>query len=463
MSKKVSRRQFLGEAPCLAVGTATLFSSLINLKTLNALVGSTTLGDDYKALVCVLLAGGNDSYNMLVPRGDGEYAQYANIRSNQAIPQEDLLAINPLTSDGKEYGLHPAMTGLQQLFEAGNLAMVSNVGTLVEPTTKAAYYNQSVQVPLGLLSHSDQVMHWQTCIPQDRTNIGWGGRMADIVKDMNSNQDISMNISIGGNNLFQRGEEIVEFAVNNTGGVAILGYDNPDPFLQLMTADVNSMLNQQYMDVYKDAYSGVLKRSIDSNEQFNAAIEGVAPFATQFSANNFSQDMRMIAQSIAARDTLGFKRQIFFVQIGGFDNHDELLNNQNALLGVVSNGLSEFYAATEELGLEDCVTTFTISDFARTLTSNGNGTDHAWGGNAIVMGGAVRGKDIYGQYPDLAINGDLDIGNSGVLIPTTSADEYFSEMALWFGISPTDLSLVLPNVGNFFDPLSGSTPLGFLV
>ena len=201
----------------------------------------------------------------------------------------------------------------------------------------------------------------------------------------------------------------------------------------MMTEDITDMMNKQYEDVFMDSYSGVLKRSVESNEVFNDAVENVA-LNTQFSNSQLAQRMQMIARSIAARDTLGAKRQIFFVDIGGFDNHDELINAHAALMATVDDALTSFYAATEEMGVSDCVTTFTISDFARTLTSNGNGTDHAWGGNSIVMGGAVKGKNFYGDYPVLSLGNNLEIGG-GILIPTTSADEYFAEIALWFGIS----------------------------
>jgi len=463
MSKnKFSRRRFLGTVPCMALGTTTLYSSLINLKAMSNMVYSNSMGDDYKALVCILLSGGNDSYNMIVPRSQSAYNEYAATRSNQALAQNDLLAINPETTDGRDFGIHPALTGVQQLFESGRLAFVSNVGTLIEHATKEAILGNTARLPLGLLSHSDQQMHWQTAFPQDRTSTGWGGKMADILKSLNSSDQVSMNISLGGNNIFQRGEDIVEYAINNDGGVAIEGWGNPDPFLSLMTEDVTDMVNREYEDLFKDAYTGILKRSIDSNEIFNEAIAGINPLLTPFSQTNLSQNMRMIAQSIAAREDLGAKRQIFFIDFGGFDNHDELLNNHNDLLGVLDAALSEFYAATEELGVSDCVTTFTISDFARTLSSNGNGTDHAWGGNAMVMGGAVRGKEMYGNYPVLGLGSELELGG-GILIPTTSADEYFAELALWFGISPNDLSQVLPNIANFYSPSSGEAPLGFLV
>lgn len=461
---KYSRRDFIGAAPCLALGTTTLFSSLINLKAINALMGTTPIvGGEYKALVCILLSGGNDSYNMVVPRSDNEYSEYAAVRSNLAIPQNELLPITPNTTDGREYGLHPSMTGLQGLFQQGNAAFVNNVGTLVEPVTKPEIENQSVKLPLGLLSHIDQAMHWQTAFPQERTSTGWGGKMADILKSMNTNDEVSMNISLGGNNIFQRGEEVSEFAINNDGGVSVFGYGNPEPFLELMTTDINSMNNKEYEDVFKDSYKGVLKRSIESNEFFNQSIESVNDLNTQFSNSNISKDLRMVAQSIAARNNLGAKRQIFFVQLGGFDTHDDNGSNKHAeLLLNLDNALSEFYAATEELGVSDCVTTYTISDFARTLTSNGNGTDHAWGGNTIVIGGAVKGKEMYGDYPIIGLNTNLELGG-GVLLPTTAADQYFAEIALWFGISPNDLSLILPNIGNFYDVSSNDAPLGFLV
>jgi len=459
---KYSRRKFMGSLPCLALGTSTLYNSLINLKAMNAIMGSTsTAGGDYKALVFLQMSGGNDSYNMLIPRGDAEYTEYAEVRSNLAIAQDQILPINPDETDGREFGLHPSLTGLRDIFESGRAAFVSNVGTLVEPVTKPGLQQGNVKVPLGLLSHSDQVMHWQTAFPQDRTTLGWGGKMADILKSMNEDIGVSMNISLGGNNLFQRGETVTEYAINASGGVSIVGFDFNEPFFNLMKDDVTDMMSQNYEDIFRASYNGVLKRSVESNEVFNLAIEG-AEVSTQFSNTNLSQKMQMVARSIASREQLGVKRQIFYVDIGGFDNHDELINNHSQLMRVVDDALSEFYAATIELGVSDCVTTFTISDFARTLTSNGNGTDHAWGGNAIVLGGAVNGKKMYGDYPALSLNSDLELGG-GIILPTTSADEYFAEIALWFGISPNDLSQIFPNIGNFYDVASGSNPLGFMV
>ncbi len=465
MSKnKFSRRDFIGTMPCMAIGTTTLFSSLINLKAINTIMNSTSVAaGDYKALVCVLLSGGNDSFNMLVPRGNAEYGEYAAVRSNLAIPQQSLLPITSTKSDGRTYGLNPNLPKIKGLFDNGNMAFISNVGTLVEPATKAGIDNKTVKVPLGLLSHSDQVMHWQTAFPQERVGKGWGGKMADILKSQNAANGVSMNISLGGNNVFQRGDTVTEYAINNDGGVSILGYNVQLPFFEVMTEDVNDILNKQYEDVFKDSYKGVLKRSVESNETFNQAVANVPEFVTQFSQSNLSENLKMVAKTIAARNDLGAKRQIFFVELGGFDNHDELINNHGNLMGILDNAFSEFYAATEEMGISDCITTYTISDFSRTLTSNGNGTDHAWGGNAMVMGGAVKGKNMYGDYPILDLGSDVNLDNRGILMPTTGADEYFAELALWFGISPNDLSLILPNIGNFYDVGSSNAPMGFLL
>lgn len=462
MSKRnISRRAFLGEASCAAIGTTTLFSSILNLGMASALskpMSPSTNG--YKAMVCILLSGGNDSFNMLIPTG-AEYNEYSSIRTNLAIPQNDILGLNPLTP-GIQLGVHPDMPEIQNLFQQGKVAFISNVGTLVEPTTKQQIIDNAVQLPLGLLSHADQAMQWQTSIPQERSNVGWGGRIADIMQSMNTNQDISMNISLSGNNVFQNGNTAYAYTINNTTGSAeVIGYDEPDVFHQLMTSGVNSLLNQQYQDVFRQSYANLAKSAINSSGEFNDAISTTPDFNTQFSANNLSQNMRMIARTIASQSELGMERQTFFINLGGFDNHDELLNNQSALLSQLSTALNEFYNALDEVNMNDCVTTFTISDFARTMTSNGNGTDHAWGGNVMVMGDAVNGQEVYGSYPELALGSDLEVGG-GIYIPTTSADEYFAELALWFGVSPFDLPVILPNIGNFYNVGGGGNPIGFM-
>ena len=460
----ISRRKFIGDT-CAALGYTTLFSSLINLKAMAASAmnnSALTFGGDYKALVCVLLGGGNDSFNMLIPKGDSEYGEYAISRSNLAIPQNDILRINPNTSDGRVFGLHPSIPDMQQLFESGNLAFLANVGTLIEPSSKTDVLNGVVKTPLGLFSHADQIQQWQTGRPHERTNTGWGGKIADLVQSMNSNQNISMNISLQGSNIFQRGDQITPYTISNNGSIGINGYGESGYFNELKTAALNSMLERDYQDIFKNAYKETIKTSNDANLEFQAAIDTILEFSAPLpEMNNLAAQLRMVAKTIASRDTLGFSRQIFFVQIGGWDHHDELLINQSNKLEQVNQALKYFNDVMTELNVNDCVTTFSISDFARTLTSNGNGTDHAWGGNAFMMGGAVNGKEIYGNYPSLALNSD-DSFRDGVMIPTTAADSYMAELALWFGVPASELQTVLPNISNFYDTASNEPPIGFM-
>ena len=466
-NQSISRRRFLGTAGCAAMGTTTFFSTLFNMRLMGAAASSSmdnawNKPNDYKALVCILLAGGNDSFNMLVPRSIGEYNEYAKTRSNLALDRNALLPLNPTTYSRQDLGLHPSMPEVQELFEAKKLAFVSNVGTLIEPVTKPQFQSESVKLPLGLFSHSDQIAHWQTSVPQERSAIGWGGRLADLLQSMNDNRNISMNISLSGKNVFQAGNETVEYTISpsGTGSIGIHGYEGASLIDQIKTTAVNNLLEQEYQDIFKESYKEVIKSSQDSHKLFSSAISNVN-LGFNFSPNRFSQSLAMIAKTIGARQTLGFSRQTFFVTFGGWDHHDEVLDNQQAMLEIVSKGLGEFQSAIDQLALSDQVTTFSISDFGRTLTSNGNGTDHGWGGNVIVMGGGVKGGDIYGVYPSLALNTNLDVGG-GVLIPTTSTDEYFAELSRWFGVSNNDLPLILPNVGNFYNLNAEGGPLGFM-
>ncbi|MGV6832351.1 MAG: DUF1501 domain-containing protein [bacterium] len=459
-----SRRKFLGQS-CAALGYTTLFSSLINLRAMAAAAAdnSTTVASgNYKALVCLMLAGGNDSFNMLMPKGDNEYAEYALTRSNLAIAQNDIRQINPITNDGRIFGVHPGMADMQQLFEMGNLAFACNVGTLIEPSTKTQILDGVVQTPLGLFSHADQIQQWQTGRPHERSTIGWGGRIADLIQSTNTNQNISMNISLQGSNVFQQGNEIIPYAISPNGSVGLNGYGEQNVFDQLRTDAIDSMLDRDYQDVYKNTYRNTIKSSNNASVEFQAGIDAVNDFTTPHPESNpLADQLRMVAKTIAARDTLSFQRQIFFVQLGGWDHHDELLINHTNHLTLVNDAVKYFSDLMDELGTQDCVTTYSLSDFGRTLTSNGNGTDHAWGGNAFMMGGAVNGQEFYGDYPTLALNSDLDL-NNGILVPTTAADMYIAELALWFGVAPSDLSMILPNISNFYDTSSGISPLGFM-
>ena len=287
--------------------------------------------------------------------------------------------------------------------------------------------------------------------------------MADLLNSMNSNRNVSMNISLAGTNIFQYGETLVEFAIDPfDGSPGIVGYDPLSTgFDRNRTEGIDLLLGVEHSDIYKKTYTDILKRSLEGSIEFRAAMEQIGNLNTFFSDNRISQSFKRITEVIMARDILGFKRQIFFVRMGGWDMHGELLNAHERSLTVVDKALGEFANGLDEIGMFDAVTTFTISDFGRTLTSNGNGSDHAWGGNALVMGGAVKGGDMYGVYPSLALGGALDVHN-GVLIPTTANDSYFAELALWFGVSPSDLSTLFPNIGNFYDPGSSTAPLGFM-
>lgn len=460
--KILSRRSFISKS-CAAVGYTTLFSSLINTRAIAAAVAgnSSRASGDYKALVMLMLHGGNDSYNMLIPRGNLEYNEYANTRSNLAISQSELLAINPITSDGRLFGLHPALSDLQQLFENNHLAFISNIGTLVEPATKDEIYNNSVKTPLGLFSHSDQQQQWHTGRPHERGNKGWGGRIADLTHSLNSNSNISMNISLQGINLFQYGDTVIPYVINNEGSIGLRDYNSGDYFSQLRRTALDSMLQHDYQDVFKNTYAETVKTSNDASVEFQQAIDSVPEFAAPFIESDLAGQLRMVAKTIAAREQLGFNRQIFFVQISGWDNHDELLVNQSANLTDVNNAVKYFNSVMDELGISDSVMLFSASDFARTLTSNGNGTDHAWGGNVFVSGGAVNGREMFGTYPTLALGSNLDLYD-GVLIPTTPTDKYFAELALWFGVSPSDVNLIFPNLANFYSTSSGLPPIGFL-
>lgn len=466
--QSLSRRKFLGQASCLGVGYATLFSSLINLKALNAaaLANSSVVDDnDYKALVCFFQSGGNDSFNMLVPTISSEYASYAATRSNLALERNSLLPINPQNTPGRTFGLHPSAPHLQQLFENEYLSFITNIGTLVEPVTRQQIYNENVNLPLGLFSHADQSQQWQTAFPHERTIKGWGGKIADLINDMNSNPNISMNISLAGTNLFQNGNEHTEFSIDPyNGATGIMGYGESswNQISEMQTKAIDNMLDKQYNDVFKQTYVDVIRVSRDASIQVQEALENAGELSTSFTDNYISKSFEMVARMMKAREELGFKRQIFFIDFGGWDHHDELLNNHSEMLGVVSQAFGEFYYALQELDLLNQVTTFSISEFARTLTSNGNGTDHAWGGNVMVMGGnQVNGRRIYGDYPDLALGNELMLWD-GVLIPTLSADTYFAELAKWFGVPASDLIPIFPNLGNFYDVQSQELPIGFL-
>jgi uncharacterized protein (DUF1501 family) len=461
------RRRFLGQASCSAVSALPVLNTLLNLSAAGRVAAAEPGPGEYRALVCLFLNGGCDSFNLLVPRDTVGHAEYAATRSDLALPRADLLPITPLAAPpGREFGLHPGVPELQQLFEAGNCAFVANVGTLVEPVTKAEYLAGSKALPLGLFSHSDQIEQWQTSLPHARSGIGWGGRMADLLRDLNAERRVSMNISLSGSNVWQAGNEVVQYAIrDDEGAVELAGYETDYAFTwgteQLRSAAVDGQMAQTYRNLLQQTFADTKRSSVEAYRLFRDATAAPPPLAGDFGETVPGRGLRMVARTIQGRAALGATRQTFFVGMGGWDHHDEVLNNQGAMLPQVSRAVGAFHASLVQMGVADQVTLFLASDFGRTLNSNGRGSDHAWGGNMFVVGGGVKGRRIYGTFPSLANGSPLDVG-SGRLIPTTSVDAYFAELALWLGVSRASLPLVLPNLPRFLTLGPTDWPVGFL-
>ena len=455
----IGRRQFLGQVSCAAVGSTLLLSTITNLLlTSSAVAQNSPTFNDYRAVICLFLPGGNDSYNMLIPT-DTAYSQYATVRQDLAIPQNSLLPITPIYNAGRPLALHPGMGSIKNLFDDQHLSFISNIGSLVRPTTLADY-NNSASLPYGLFSHSDQQEQWQSSIPDVRSGLGWAGKAADLLVGANENSSVSMNISISGNNLFQVGNQVVPYTVNANGAVALNGYQGNNGYNAIRRAAVDNQLAQEYSNVLEKTYSRMKRNSLDAFEQFSAATAVPLPTDTLGTAA-LGNSLRQVAKVIAGRNVLGVKRQIFYVQWGGWDFHDNVLDNMGNMIPVVSNAMKSFYDLLVAMGVQNNVTLFSASEFGRSLTSNAKGSDHAWGGNQFVMGGAVQGKRIYGTYPDLFQSNPLDTGR-GRLIPTTSVDQLAAELALWLGVSKPDLPLILPNISRFYNINGTTPPLGFM-
>jgi uncharacterized protein (DUF1501 family) len=450
----LSRRKFIGNA-CAAVGATGLLSALAQLRMIGAAAADSSTSTDYKALVCLFLYGGNDSNNVLIPYDNTDYATYAAQRTALAIPQSTLLPISPKTSNGISWALHPSLVEVQSLFGAGNLALLANTGTLVQPVTLAQYNSGTAALPPQLFSHADQQVQWQSSVPDQPFQTGWGGRLADLINAINTNSKISMSVSVAGENSFQVGNVVQQFAVDPSGAVVLSGTTGGSVNPVRFTAEQN-ILSQQDANLFQAAFGGVTTSAIGASTTLNAVLKGSTPLKTTFPATTLGTQMQMIAQLISVAPALGLKRQIFFASLGGFDLHSGELPAHAALLQQLSQGLNAFYSATNELGVANQVTTFTASDFSRTYNTNGDGSDHGWGSHHLIMGGAVNGGNIYGTVPDLVIGGPNDTGR-GRWIPTTSVDQYSATLASWFGVSATNLPIVLPNIGRF-----ATSNLGFM-
>lgn len=462
-----TRREFFKQANCAAVGTASLASTLFSLKMMEgAAYGAAPVG--YKALVCLFFAGGNDSFNMLAPKDAAAYAEYSSVRggvynattnpSGLALDNStELLSISSTGQSYTDFGIHHHLPFLQDRYNSGDLAFVSNVGTLIEPTTKAQYNAGSTLTPVGLFSHADEQVHWQTLVPQVRGAgpKGWAGRVADLMAEANLGGSVGMNISLSGNNVFQSGSSTIPYITDPKGAVLLKDYDNP-----ALANAVDSILAQQYGNLYQKTMASSNRSAIDKAEAFASAVSPY-DYSADFPSTQTGDRLRTIAEILAARTTLGMDRQVFFVNRGGWDHHKEVILAQENLFTEINDAIQAFWNKLGVLGLQNEVVLFTASDFGRTLTSNGAGSDHAWGGNAFMLGGGVNGGRIYGDYPVLATGSDWDIGR-GRLLPTSSVDEYNAELASWFGVPSAELATIFPNANNFFDTATTPHPLGIL-
>lgn len=511
----MSRRDFMWKGGCASLGIASMASTIWDLRFMNAAL-ATTSGPitDYKALVCVFLFGGNDANNVLiptdpttynniyVPQRGGVYSQTSNTTSLAISPAGTVftptagasfnigvLPIAPLVSDGHTYGLHPSMTELQGLFSAGKMAMLANVGTLVYPLNRTQYFNNTVPKPYQLFSHNDQQVQWQTSVSDKPTTTGWGGRSADSINDAaNGTAAVSMSVSLGGQNTFEVGSAVSEYTISSNGAPGPVGNFGTGANSQLQALNdligyrvgdqgysAQYSVSNMHSNLYEQSYSSTTRNGIANAVAVSAVINAMpgldpafATFNTLYGGSNslsgLAQQLRGVIRMIKGAQTTFFqKRQIFFVQTGGFDLHTNeggAIGAHANLLRDVSRALKGFYDATVVLGLATNVTAFTVSDFSRTFQMNGGfGADHGWGNHQMIVGGAVNGQKIYGQFTDLVVSSGTTVGQfdtgTGRWIPTTSCDEYFACLARWYGVSTTDIaSTVLPNIGHFANNLN---------
>lgn len=456
---------------------AALATQIEQFGLINALAQKGAEGGTYKALVCIFLNGGNDGNNMVVPNHSdatiSNYAVYNTIRNPQglAIPQANLLPITVPRMGGLQYGLHPSMVGLQTLFTQAQpkLAIVTNVGSLVSPLTRTTYQNGSVPKPYQLFSHSDQVNQQQSSVSTTEVYSGWGGRIADHTMGLNPGALIPMITSISGAQLFTNGQTTSPLAISAAPTqlnqvLALSGYDTTAPSVARRTA-LDQLRTVDLSSTVVKAASDVTELAMDASVALNQPDPVIA---TVFPNTGIGNQLKQVAKLLAVRNSLNISRQIFFCSIGGFDTHTTQITSQATLLTQLSAAMKAFYDETVVQGIATDVTTFTQSDFSRTLLPTGTpadvGSDHAWGNHAMVMGGSVIGGDFYGMngsngtpFPTLQLSGPDDTDNRGRWIPKTAIDQYAATLATWYGLSAMDLPAVFPLLSNF-----GSNNLGFL-
>jgi uncharacterized protein (DUF1501 family) len=452
----IPRRAFLRQLGALsALGLASRLD-LIRF----AAEASAQTQPDYKALVCVFLFGGNDGNNTVIPLDAAGYGQYAAIRpatSGINLSQASLLPIQPIDS-ASPFGLHPSLTDLQMLFNQNRMAILANVGTLLQPTTQAQY--AAGLRPLSLYSHADQQAQWQSAVSSAASGTGWGGRIADKVAPMNAASGFPVVTSLDGAVLFTSGASAIPLSIPVTGSFALSGYSGSTAAAARMNA-VQQLLAQASGNALVDGASDIGAQALDLSATVNPILANanstIAPLFTNLNTSTANQ-LYQVAKLIEARAATGAARQIFFVQLGSFDTHGDQLNRQQNLFEELSPALKAFYDATVALGVASQVTTFTLSDFGRTLQpASGGGTDHAWGSHHFIIGGAVQGGKIYGRYPQLSLGGPDDAEKEGRWLPSCSVDQYGATLARWFGVATTDLDSVFSNLACF-----STADLGFM-
>jgi uncharacterized protein (DUF1501 family) len=467
--ERQTRRAFLRRSAQLAMTGAALPLAL-NLAAMSEAAAFDAT--DYKALVCVFLYGGNDYANTVITYDDPSYNAYSTIRGGGvgqtaggiALAKADLAAtlLSPTTAlaDGRQYALHPAMTGLAGLFNGGHAAVQLNVGPLTVPLTRAQYSGvdrKTYPLPPKLFSHNDQQSIWQSSSPEG-SRVGWGGSLGDLALSSNSTQSLLTCISVTGNAVFLSGDSALAYRMGTSGVVKVNSLASSVYGSAAVNQAMVQLVQQPRTHVLENEYNRVMARAIGAQGAVTAALGGVsatnAPFNSFPASNPLADQLKMVARLIAARGSLGVKRQVFMVSLGGFDLHDNLVAQQSTQLGFVSNALTAFYNATAALGVDKQVTAFTASDFGRTLTSNGDGSDHGWGGHHLVVGGAVRGKAFYGTPPPVSV-GNTSVAEDqwhvgqGRLLPSTSVNQYAATLAAWFGVAHAELAGILPNLKNF--------------